>query len=216
MNLFGAQGTMGQYEERDISVNVGRFGPYVKWGDEFIAIPKGTDLATVDLDKAIQYIKAKQKAEAPVGNYDGKPVTKGSGRFGPYIKWDGMFINVPKRYNFTNLSQEDMNELIEAKIKKEENRFILRWPDEKIAVENARWGPIIKYGKKIIRLPKKADDKRYTADEAAGFTLDDVKKFIEAEVPGAFTKKSKNTKAALKKAPAKKKPVVKKKAAKKK
>jgi DNA topoisomerase-1 len=103
-----------------------------------------------------------------------------------------------------------MNELIEAKIKKEENRFIHRWPDEKIAVENARWGPIIKFGKKIIRLPKKADDTRYTAEEAASFTIDDVKKFIEAEVPGAFSKKGK--KAPAKKA-AKKKAAVKKKAA---
>ncbi|HRE38245.1 MAG TPA: type I DNA topoisomerase [Chitinophagaceae bacterium] len=215
MNLFGAQGTMGQYEGKDISVNVGRFGPYVKWGDEFISIPRGTDLSSVDLEKAIHYIKAKQKADTPVGNYDGKPVIKGTGRFGPYIKWDGMFINVPKRYNFANLSQEEMNELIEAKIKKEENRFIHRWADEKIAVENARWGPIIKFGKKIIRLPKKADDTKYTAEEAAAFTLDDVKKFIEKEVPGAFAKKGTTKKNTAKKAPAKK-AAVKKKAAKKK
>ncbi|MBN8675190.1 MAG: hypothetical protein J0L56_13725, partial [Chitinophagales bacterium] len=80
------------------------------------------------------------------------------------------------------------------------------WADEKISVENARWGPILKYGKKIIRIPKKADDTKYTAEEAAAFTLDDVKKFIELEIPGAFTKKTK-------KAPAKKKAAVKKKAA---
>ena len=218
MNLFGAQGPMGQYEEKDVSVNVGRFGPYVKWGDEFISLPKGTDLGTVDFDKAVQYIKAKQIADAPVGSFDGKPVTKGSGRFGPYIKWDGMFINVPKRYNFANLSQEEMNELIEAKVKKEANRYIHRWVDEKISVENARWGPLIKFGKKIIRMPRKADDTKYTAEEAAAFTLEQVKQFIEAEVPGAFTKKGKKPaakKAAAKKAPARK-AAVKKKAAKKK
>ena len=100
-----------------------------------------------------------------------------------------MFINVPRRYNFANLTQAEMNELIEAKVKKEENRFIHNWPEEKIAVENARWGPIIKFNKKIIRLPKKSDDTKYTAEEAAQFTLEDVKKFIEAEIPGAFTKK---------------------------
>ena len=107
-----------------------------------------------------------------------------------------------------------MDELLDAKVKKEANRYIHRWPDEKIAVENARWGPIIKYGKKIIRIPKKADDTKYTADDAVAFTLDDVKKFIELEIPGAFTKKVK--KAAAKKAPGKKKATVKKKAAKKK
>jgi DNA topoisomerase-1 len=210
MNLFGAQGTMGQYEEKDVSVNVGRFGPYVKWGEEFISLPKGTDLGTVDLETAIKHIKQKQIADAPVGTYDNKPITKGTGRFGPYIKWDGMFINVPRRYNFASLAQEEMNELIAAKIKKEENRYIQRWPEEKIAVENARWGPVIKYGKKIIRLPRKADGGKYTAEDAAAFTLEDVKKFIEIEVPGAFTKKQKKT-AAKKKSPAKKKAAKKKK-----
>ncbi|MGB3006724.1 MAG: type I DNA topoisomerase [Chitinophagaceae bacterium] len=218
MNLFGAQGTMGQYEEKDILVNVGRFGPYVKWGDDFISLPKGTDLSTVDLETAIKHIKQKQIADAPVGEYDNKPITKGTGRFGPYIKWNGMFINVPRRYNFAKLSQAEMDELIDAKVKKEENRFILNWPEDKISVENARWGPVLKFGKKIIRIPRKGDDTKYTAEEAALFTLEEVKKFIEKEVPGAFTKKAKKT--STKKAPAKKtavkKVAVKKKAAKKK
>jgi DNA topoisomerase-1 len=148
MDLFKIQGTLGQYEEKDISVNVGRFGPYVKWGDEFISIARGTDLASVDLDKAIELIKEKKVADAPVAMYEDKPVTKGKGRFGPYIKWDGMFINVPRRYNFDSLSKADINELIDAKVKKEANRYILRWPEEKISVENGRWGPLSVLAKK--------------------------------------------------------------------
>lgn len=202
MKLFGAQGPMGQYEEKDVSVNVGRFGPYVKWGEEFVSVPKGTDLGTVDLKKAIEYIKEKQKADAPVGTFDKKPITKGSGRFGPYIKWDGMFINVPRRYNFEKLSQAEMNELIEAKVKKEANRYIHRWPEENIAVENGRWGPLIKFGKKMVNLPRKKDETRYSAEEAADFTLEQVKEFIEAAIPGAFSKKSKG--AAKKASPTKK------------
>ncbi len=208
MNLFGAQGVMGQYEGKDVSVNVGRFGPYVKWGDDFISLPKGTDLGTVDLEKAIHTIKAKQLADMPVGSYDDKPIIKGTGRFGPYIKWDGLFINVPRRYNFANLTQAEMDELIDAKVKKEANRYIHRWPEENISVENDRWAPIIKFGKKKIRLPKKADDTRYTAEEAAAFTLEEVKKFIEAEIPDAFVKKQKAAKKPARsaggKAPAKK------------
>jgi DNA topoisomerase-1 len=208
MILFGAQGTMGQYEDKDISVNVGRFGPYVKWGDEFVSIPKGTDLALVDLDRAIEYVKQKQIADAPVGSYDQKPITKGTGRFGPYIKWDGMFINVPRRYDFANLSQADMDELIDAKVKKEANRFIQRWPDEKISVENARWGPVLKFGKKILKLSLKADGTKYTADEAATIPLEDIKAMIAAQVPNAFGKKKaapKKKAAAPKKATAVKK-----------
>ena len=206
MNLFGAQGSMGLYEEKEVSVNVGRFGPYVKWGDEFVSLPRGTDLQTVDFDTAVEHIKQKQIADAPVGTYNQKTIIKGKGRFGPYIKWDGMFINVPARYKFDSLTQAEMDELITAKVKKEENRYIHRWEDENISVENDRWAPIIKFGKKKIRLPKKKDDTRYTPEEAAAFTLEDVKGFIEAEIPGAFAKKAK-------KATAKKKVATKKKAA---
>jgi DNA topoisomerase I len=201
LTLFKLQDTMGTYDGKDLSVSVGRFGPYVKWGDEFVSIPRGTDLATVDTEKAIEYIKAKQIADAPVGEYDNKPITKGTGRFGPFIKWDGLYINVPRRYDFQNLTQAEMNELIEAKVTKEANRYIQRWEDEKISLENARWGPVIKFGKKIISVPKKADGTRPTADDAAAFTLDDVKRLIEAEIPGAFAKK---TRSSAKKAPAKK------------
>ncbi|HQV54470.1 MAG TPA: DNA topoisomerase, partial [Chitinophagaceae bacterium] len=206
MNLFGAQGSMGLYEEKEVSVNVGRFGPYVKWGDEFVSLPRGTDLQTVDFDTAVEHIKQKQIADAPVGTYNQKTIIKGKGRFGPYIKWDGMFINVPARYKFDSLTQAEMDELITAKVKKEENRYIHRWEEENISVENDRWAPIIKFGKKKIRLPKKKDDTRYTPEEAAAFTLEDVKGFIEAEIPGAFAKKAK-------KATAKKKVATKKKAA---
>jgi DNA topoisomerase-1 len=94
-----------------------------------------------------------------------------------------------------------MNELIEAKVSKEANRYIQRWEDEKISLENARWGPVIKFGKKIISLPKKANGTRFTADEAATLTLEQVKKLIEAELPEAFAKK---TKPSAKKASARK------------
>jgi len=211
MILFGAQGSMGLYEEKEVSVNVGRFGPYVKWGEEFVSLPKGTDLSTVDLDTAITHIKQKQIADAPVGTYEQKPITKGKGRFGPYIKYDGMFINVPRRYDFDNLSQPEMDELIDAKVKKEANRFIQRWPDEKISVENARWGPVLKFGKKLLKLNLKADGTKYSADEAALITLEDIKAMIAAQVPNAFGKK----KAATKKKAAPKKPAVKKAAKKK-
>jgi DNA topoisomerase-1 len=202
LTLFKLQDSLGSYEGKELSVNVGRFGPYVKWGDEYVSIPRGTDLATVDAEKAIGYIQAKQAADAPVGEYDDKPITKGTGRFGPFIKWNGLFINVPRRYDFQNLTQDEMNELIEAKVAKEANRYIHRWEDEKISVENARWGPVIKFGKKTISLPRKADGTRSTAEDAASLTLEQVKKIIEDEIPDAFAKKTRP--AAKKKTPARK------------
>ena len=217
MELFKLQDTFGQHEGKDISLGVGRFGPYVKWGDEFISIPRGTELSTVDLDRAIELIEEKKKADAPVATYEGKPVTKGKGRFGPFIKWDGMFINVPKRYDFDHLTKADINELIAAKVEKEANRYIQRWSEENIALENGRWGPFIRFGKKMVKVPRKADDSKYTAEEAAAFSLEEVKKMIELEIPGAFAKKDKKApakkSATAKKAAPKKKAAVKKKAA---
>jgi DNA topoisomerase-1 len=116
-----------------------------------------------------------------------------------------MFINVPRRYNHDRLSRAEVNELIEAKIKKEANRYIQHWPEEKISLENARWGPIIKYGKKIIRLPKKTDETKYSAEELKTVPLEEVKKWIEAELPGAFEKKRTAKKTAGKKTTAKNK-----------
>jgi DNA topoisomerase I len=106
-----------------------------------------------------------------------------------------------------------MNELIDAKVKKEANRYIQRWPDEKISVENARWGPVLKFGKKILKLGFKADGTKYSAEEAAAIPLEDIKKMIEAQVPNAFGKKkttkkpanSKSEKALAKKSGKKKK-----------
>src|ERR1043165_3036362 len=190
LDLFKLPLSLGEYEGLEVYVNMGRYGPYVKWGEDFVSIPKGEDPLEIDMDRAIELINQKKEADAPIAMYDGKPVTRGKGRFGPYIKWNDMFINVPRRYNFDALSKKDINELVEAKIKKEANRYIQNWPEEKISIENARWGPVLKFGKKILRVPRKADDTKYTAEELSSISLDDAKKMIEAQMPNAFVKKS--------------------------
>lgn len=200
IELFKLPRTIGEFEGKEVSVNIGRFGPYVKWGEEFISLPKGEEIMEVNLAKAIEVIAAKQTAEAPVGMFDNKPITKGKGRFGPFIKWNDMFINVPRAYNLDTLTQPQMNELIEKKIDKESNRFIQQWPAEKISIENGRWGAFIRLGKNMIKIGRKKDGEKYTNEELATISIDDVKKLIEAEMPDAFKAK----KAAPKKATAKK------------
>ncbi len=191
MDLFKLPRVIGEYEGQELSVNIGRFGPYIKLGEQFISIPRGEDLYEMDLEKAISLINEKQKAEAPVAMYKDMPVTKGKGRFGPFIKWNDLFINVPRAYNFENLSQEDIENLIEKKVAKESNRFIQQLPSEKISIENGRWGPFIRFNKKMLKLGRKSDNSKYTNEELASLPLDEIKKMIEAQVPGAFTKKIK-------------------------
>ncbi len=205
MELFQLPKTLGEHEGLEVSVAVGRFGPYVKFGEQFISIPRGEDALAVDMERAIQLIQEKQTADAPIAHFQGQPVTKGKGRFGPYIKWGDLFINVPRAYNFDNLSQNDINELVEKKLDKEANRYIQQWPEEKISIENGRWGPYIRFGKKMLKLGKKSDDSKYSAEELKEVPLEDVKKMIAAQVPNAFAKASKAAaKKSATKSPAKK------------
>ncbi len=202
--LFSLPRTLGRHNDLEVVVNIGRFGPYVKYGEEFISLPKGVEPLEVELENAIEYITQKQAADAPVGTYQNMPVTKGKGRFGPFIKWNDLYINVPRAYNFDALKQQDLNELIEKKVAKEANRFIQNWPSEKISIENGRWGPFIRFGKKMLKLQSKGKGEKYTPEELATMPVEDVKKMIEVQVPGAFTKKAAAKKKAAKKTAPKK------------
>jgi DNA topoisomerase I len=210
LDLFKLPLTLGEYEGQEVSVNIGRFGPYVKFGEQFISIPKGEEPLDLELERAIELIREKQKIDAPIAEFNGQPVTKGKGRFGPFIKYGDLFINVPKAYNFDNLSQKDIEELINKKLEKEANRYIQQWPSEKISIENGRWGPFIKFGKKMLKLGRKKEGEKYTAEELAGISLEEVKKMIEDQVPGAFARKTAK-KTGAKKAAGKKKAAAKKK-----
>lgn len=213
LDLFKLPFTLDDYEGKEVSVGAGRFGPYVKWGEQFISIPRGEEPLAIDMERAIAIIKEKQDADAPIGYYEGKPVSKGKGRFGPFIKWEDLFINIPRAYDFDNLKQSDIDELVAKKLDKEANRYIQQWPEEKIAVENGRWGPFIRFGKAMLKLGRKADGEKYTAEDLAHVSLDEVKKMIVEIDPTAFEKKTK--KAATKKAAAPKKTAAKKAAPKK-
>ncbi|MEJ7913184.1 MAG: type I DNA topoisomerase [Chitinophagaceae bacterium] len=203
-DLFKLPLTLGEFEGAELSVNAGRFGPYIKWGEAFISLPKGMEPTEVDMETAIQLLKQKQEADAPIALFEGMPVTKGKGRFGPFIKWNDLYINVPRAYNFEELKQGDIDELIGKKVAKEANRFIQQWPAEKIYLENGRWGPFVRFGKKMLKLGRKADGDKYSPEEAASLGIEEIKKMIEDQVPGAFSKKTATKRAPAKKSAAKK------------
>lgn len=209
LTLFSFPKEIGIYEEKSLTVGQGRYGPYVKWGDAFISIPRGEDPHSVDQKRAIELIEGKKIEDAPVGSYEGVGYTKGKGRFGPFLKWKSLYINVPARFDFDNLSEADAQELIAAKVDKEANRYIHNWPELKISVENGRYGPFIKFGKENVYL-KRGGKKITSTDEIQSLTLDDVKEMISEQIPDAFKEKKKAEKKITKKAPAKKAPAKKK------
>ncbi|WP_353087943.1 type I DNA topoisomerase [Flavobacterium sp.] len=196
LNLFELPKKLGVYQGEEIEVNNGRFGPYVRFGKQFISLPKGMDPMDATMELAQQLIDEKNQADAPIGSYDGLPVQKGVGRFGPFIKWNGMFINVSKKYNFDHLSDEDIQNLIVDKLQKEEEKVLQEWPEEKIRIEKARWGrSVILKGKLKVELNKDVD--------ASKLTLEEVKALLDKKAPAK--------KAPAKKAPAKKTATTKKK-----
>jgi DNA topoisomerase-1 len=176
LDLFKLPANLGDYEGLPVEVNNGRFGPYVKHDNKFISLPSGVSPLSVTLEEAISFILQKRKADAPIAQYDGLDVTKGKGRFGPFIKWNGLFINVNKQYDFDNLTHQDIETLIEDKKKKEAEKLVCHWEDEGIRIEKARWGRhnIIK-GKTKVELSKDIDPK--------SLTLEEVKKRLNAKKP---------------------------------
>lgn len=182
LGLFMLPKTLGTYKGEEVEVNNGRFGPYVRFGKTFISLPKGMDPLDVNFEVASKLIAEKEQADAPIGVYQNEPVQKGVGRFGPFIKWNGMFINVNKKYDFDNLSQSDIVTLIEDKLQKDRDKLIHNWEDEGIRVEKARWGrSVILKGKTKIELTKDVD--------AEKLTLDQVKALIEEKAPAKKTTK---------------------------
>ncbi|GGG32372.1 type I DNA topoisomerase [Bizionia arctica] len=197
MDLFQLPKNLGTYEGEEVEVNNGRFGPYVKFGAAYVSLPKGVEALSVELEDAIVLIKEKQKADAPIYMYKDLPVQKGKGRFGPFIKWNNTFINVNKKYDWDNLSDNDIVTLIEEKIQKDIDKVIHNWEEDGIKVEKARWGRHnVLQGKIKIELPKTVD--------VSEMTLEEAKALIEEKAP--------KKKAAKKKVATKKKPVAKKKA----
>jgi len=189
LGLFMLPKSLGTYKGEEVEVNNGRFGPYVRFGKTFISLPKGEDPLDVTFERAQELIAEKEQADAPIGTYEGQPVQKGVGRFGPFIKWNGMFINVNKKYDFDRLSQDDIVNLIGDKLQKDQDKVVHNWEADGIRVEKARWGrSVILKGKTKIELNKDVD--------AAKLTLEQVKAMIEEKAPAKKT--------AAKKAPAKK------------
>ena len=172
LELFLLPKTLGTYEEEEVIVSNGRFGPYIRFGTLFVSLDKGENPMEVDLPRAQELIVAKQKADAPVAHYEDLPVQKGVGRFGPFIKWNSLFINVSKKYDFDTLSDEDIIELIEVKKQKEIDKVIHNWEDVEIRVEKARWGRFnVLKGKIKIELPKTTNIEKLTKEEAVKMIL---------------------------------------------
>ena len=170
LKLFELPVYVGDFEDEKVEANVGRYGPYIRYNKVFIPIPQEFNPFTITIEKSIELIKEKMEAQKPILVYKSHDVTKGKGRFGPYLKWNNTFINVNKNYDFDNLTEEDCVELIEQKIKKDKEKIIMNWSSDGITIEKGRWNKIyIIKGKKKVPLAKDVDPLKISLNQAKDY-----------------------------------------------
>ena len=170
LKLFELPVYVGDFENERVEANIGRYGPYIRYNKVFIPIPEGFNPFTITIEKSIDLIKAKIEAQKPILVYKSYDVTKGKGRFGPYLKWNNTFINVNKNYDFDNLTEEDCIKLIEEKIQKDKEKIIMNWSSDGITIEKGRWNKIyIIKGKKKVPIAKNVDPLKISLDQAKDY-----------------------------------------------
>ena len=115
LSLFSLPRTLGEFEEQPVSIGAGRFGPYIKFGNTYVTLPKTHDPLTVSYEDAIELIEAKRKAEAEriIKSFDEKPELQVlNGRFGPYIAFDGNNYKLPKNVIPADLTLEECIDIV--------------------------------------------------------------------------------------------------------
>lgn len=123
LELFKLPRSLGEFESKEVTVAIGRFGPYVKHDNKFVSLDKkaGDDPMEIQLDRAIELIKAKREADANklINDFGGDPaVTVLNGRYGPYIKVGRKNYRIPKKTEAASLTLEDCMKIIEESDKK--------------------------------------------------------------------------------------------------
>ena len=160
---------------RPVSVKIGRFGPLVQIGTPedaekplFASLLKGQSMSTITLEEALKLFDLPRT----LGDFEGKTVVVGIGRFGPYIRHDGKYVSLPKEFTPQGVSLEDAIMLIQQKREQESQRLIKKFDeDDELELLNGRFGPYIAYKKKNYKLPK--------GSEPALLTFADCMKIVE-------------------------------------
>lgn len=146
-----------------VFVKIGRYGPVVQIGtaddDEkprFAQMPADKSMETITLEEALELFKLPRT----IGEYEGKTVTIGAGRFGPYVLHNKKYVSLPKNEDPMTVTLETAIALIEEKRKAEEQRHLKKFDeDPKLEVLNGRYGPYIAYDGANYRIPRDLHEK---------------------------------------------------------
>lgn len=146
-----------------VFVKIGRYGPVVQIGtaddDEkprFAQMPADKSMETITLEEALELFKLPRT----IGEYEGKTVTIGAGRFGPYVLHNKKYVSLPKDEDPMTVTLDTAISLIEEKRKAEEQRHLKKFDeDPKLEVLNGRYGPYIAYDGANYRIPRDLHEK---------------------------------------------------------
>lgn len=155
--LFQLPRIIGTIEGEDLLANIGRFGPYIKYKNKFYSIPKGEDMMTIELNRALEIIAVKddrdaQKAPILIGQYQNEDVYAAVGRFGPYVQYNKHFYSLPAGTDVKTLSLEMAIDVIQKTDAK--NNIKTFDNDLSIKVLNGRYGPYISKDGNNYKIPK--------------------------------------------------------------
>lgn len=117
VKLFMLPRNVGKFNDIDIIATKGRFGPYLKYGDKNVSLPRGKDPLTVTLEECIDAINAnseKAAANTVISDFTGSGIQVINGRYGPYLKQDGKNYKIPKDTDAQSLTEEACKEIIAA------------------------------------------------------------------------------------------------------
>jgi len=114
LNLFKLPKVLGKYNNKDVVVNIGRFGPYVMYDGGFVSIPKDEDPHTITLERAIELIESKQAAQQSkiIQNFENEGIQVLNGRYGPYIAYNKKNYKIPKDKDPKSLTLEEIIAII--------------------------------------------------------------------------------------------------------
>lgn len=129
LKLFDYPRLVGTYEEKDVTVAIGRFGPYVKHNSAFYSLQKTDDPADISLERAIELITTKREkvAQSLIQEFEKEPDLKVlNGRYGPYITYKKKNFKIPKDTDATTLTLEDCLKIVENPDNTPKKRFVKR------------------------------------------------------------------------------------------
>ena len=143
---------------KPVSVKIGRFGPVAQIGtadDEekprFAQMKKGQSMETITLEEALELFKLPRT----LGEYEGKTVSVGVGRFGPYVLHNKVYVSLPKAADPMTITLEEAEQLILEKRQKEMERHLKKFEEEpELEILNGRYGPYITYKGSNYKIPK--------------------------------------------------------------